>query len=156
MPLGEFQEDLHLCESLPMTLNVWRSDQPRADWCREGKMSRTLSVLMLALVLATGTCAAHAHAKLERAEPRAGSSVALAPSEVALWFTERLEPSFSSLTVTNASGQPVNVGNPNVNGTIMRVPLQAIGPGSYQVNWRVLSVDTHKTEGSFSFTVSGQ
>ena len=34
----------------------------------------------------------------------------------------------------------------------MRVGLKALGPGRYHVRWHVLSVDTHKTEGSFSFT----
>jgi methionine-rich copper-binding protein CopC len=30
----------------------------------------------------------------------------------------------------------------------------ALKPGSYTVTWHVLSVDTHRTEGSYSFTVS--
>jgi methionine-rich copper-binding protein CopC len=28
-----------------------------------------------------------------------------------------------------------------------------LSPGTYRVHWHVLSVDTHKTEGSFSFRV---
>jgi methionine-rich copper-binding protein CopC len=43
-----------------------------------------------------------------------------------------------------------------VSGTTMSVPLRAAGPGTYHVNWRALSVDTHTTEGSFSFTVGGR
>ena len=119
-------------------------------------MKRLMIVLALALVLASGTIAAHAHAALERAEPSAGSSVPSAPQQVTLWFTQRLEPAFSNITVTDASGQEVTDGKASVDGKIMRVALRAVGPGTYQVKWRALSVDTHKTEGSFSFTVGGR
>jgi len=37
---------------------------------------------------------------------------------------------------------------------VMQVPLKAIGAGAYRLNWRVLSVDTHRTRGSFSFKVA--
>jgi len=36
----------------------------------------------------------------------------------------------------------------------MQVPLKAIGAGTYRVNWRALSVDTHRTQGNFSFKVA--
>ena len=35
----------------------------------------------------------------------------------------------------------------------MSVALKAIKPGAYHVHWQALSVDTHKTEGNFTFTV---
>jgi methionine-rich copper-binding protein CopC len=38
----------------------------------------------------------------------------------------------------------------------MRVGIKSAGPGSYRVQWHALSVDTHKTEGSFSFRVGGK
>ena len=38
-------------------------------------------------------------------------------------------------------------------GTELRVPLKTLPPGTYTVRWRVLSVDTHRTQGSFSFSV---
>ena len=38
-------------------------------------------------------------------------------------------------------------------GTELRVPLKALPPGTYKVIWRVLSVDTHRTQGSFTFRV---
>jgi copper resistance protein C len=119
-------------------------------------MKRSMIMLALALALASGTIAAHAHAALERADPREGSSLPSAPQQVTLWFTQRLEPAFSTITVTDASGQEVTDGKASVDGKIMRVALRAVGPGTYQVNWRALSVDTHKTEGSFSFTVGGR
>ena len=75
------------------------------------------------------------------------------PPELALWFTQKLEPAFSTVTVTDGSGQRVDTGKPNISGNEMRVPLRAGGSGTYHVSWEVLSVDTHKTQGSFTFQV---
>ena len=110
--------------------------------------------VIAALLLLFGTATAFAHAELERAEPQAGSTVRGAPSEVAIWFSQKLEPAFSSITVRNAAGQRIDVGKTRVSGNVMRASLKAIGAGRYQVNWRVLSVDTHRTQGSFSFQVA--
>jgi methionine-rich copper-binding protein CopC len=94
-----------------------------------------------------------AHATLDHAEPRVGNTVATAPHEVTLWFTQKLESAFSSITVTNAAGERVDSGKSRVSGSQMSVTLRAGGAGTYRVNWRVLSSDTHTTEGSFSFQV---
>jgi methionine-rich copper-binding protein CopC len=94
-----------------------------------------------------------AHAFLDHAEPRVGNKVATAPREVTLWFTQKLEPAFSSVTVTNAAGQRVDTGKAHVSGNQMSVSLRPGGTGTYRVTWRVLSVDTHTTDGSFSFQV---
>ena len=113
-------------------------------------------IAALSLLLATlGTTAAYAHAFLDHASPLVGSTVAAAPREVALTFTQNLEAAFSSVEVTDAKGVRVDQGKPQISGNTMRVGLKASGPGRYQVHWHVLSVDTHKTEGNFSFTVSG-
>jgi methionine-rich copper-binding protein CopC len=103
------------------------------------------------LLLVTGE--ANAHAFLDHAEPRVGNKIATAPREVTLWFTQKLEPAFSSVTVTNAAGQRVDTGKPRVSGNQMSVLLRSGGAGTYRVNWRVLSVDTHTTDGSFTFQV---
>lgn len=105
----------------------------------------------LLLVLATG--AAQAHAFLDHAEPRVGNKIGSPPREVTLWFTQKLEPAFSSVTVTNGAGQRVDSGKARVSGNQMSIPLRAGGAGTYHVNWHVLSVDTHTTEGSFTFQV---
>jgi methionine-rich copper-binding protein CopC len=94
-----------------------------------------------------------AHATLDHAEPRVGNTVATAPHEVTLWFTQKLEAAFSSITVTNAAGERVDSGKTRVSGSQMSVTIRAGGPGTYRVNWRVLSVDTHTTEGNFTFQV---
>jgi methionine-rich copper-binding protein CopC len=114
---------------------------------------RTRIVILSLLLAAFGSATAHAHAFLDHASPLVGSTVATAPPEVALTFTQNVEAAFSSVQVTDAKGIRVDQGKPQISGNTMRVGLKATGPGRYQVHWHVLSVDTHKTEGNFSFTV---
>jgi hypothetical protein len=96
---------------------------------------------------------ATAHAFLDHAEPRVGNKVAAPPRAVTLWFTQKLEPAFSTISVTNAAGERVDTGKAQVSGTQISVPLRPGGAGTYHVNWRVLSVDTHTTNGNFTFQV---
>ena len=110
------------------------------------------AVLVLAPFLAPEMAYAHAH--LSRAEPRAGSTVKPAPQEVSLWFTEGLESTFSSVEVSDASGARVDDGDAQVSGSTMHIGLKALSPGTYKVQWRALSVDTHKTDGTFTFKVA--
>ena len=114
---------------------------------------RNLKLIFSLLFLTLGAVPAFPHAYLDRAEPRVGSSVRAAPREVAMWFSERLEPAFSTATVRNGAGARVDVGRARASGNVLRVSLKPLAPGTYTVSWRVLSVDTHTTEGSFSFTV---
>jgi methionine-rich copper-binding protein CopC len=109
--------------------------------------------ILLALVsLLLSGAAAHAHAQLDHASPAVGSTVRAAPRAVTLWFTQKLEASFSSAQVTDAAGARVDRGA-RVSGTQIHVSVKSLPPGSYRVHWKVLSVDTHTTEGSFSFRV---
>src|SRR6516225_11282845 len=115
---------------------------------------RVLIFSLLAMVF--GHVAAHAHAFLDHASPLVGSTVANAPREVSLTFTQNLEAAFSSVQVTGPNGARVDAGKPQTSGNTMHVGLKAAGPGTYHVRWHALSVDTHKTEGSFTFTVGGR
>ena len=110
-----------------------------------------MAVALAALLLGAGVASGHAF--LDHAEPRVGSTVKAAPAQVRVWFTQDLEPAFSTIEVTGPSGQRVDEGKPLIEGKVMHVPLRADQPGTYRVKWRVLSVDTHTTEGDFSFKV---
>jgi copper resistance protein C len=103
-----------------------------------------------------GSIAAHAHAFLDHANPSVGSTVASAPQEITLTFTQNLEPDFSSVQVTDANGARVDQDKAQISGNTMRVGLKSLAVGSYRVRWQALSVDTHKTEGSFTFSVGGR
>ena len=115
------------------------------------RRSTLAGIIPLLLLLAAGEAAAHAF--LDHAEPRVGNKVATAPREVTLWFTQKLEPAFSAITVTNAAGQRVDTGKTRVSGNQMSVSLRPGGTGTYRVTWHVLSVDTHTTDGNFTFQV---
>jgi methionine-rich copper-binding protein CopC len=114
------------------------------------RMLKFAAAAFLAVVAGT---AAQAHAFLDHAEPRVGSTVPTAPRELALFFTQNLEPAFSSVEVSDANGARVDLGKPSISASTMRVGLKALPPGTYRVRWQVLSVDTHTTEGSFTFHV---
>ena len=116
-------------------------------------MRKKFLPVIIPVLLLLLTSAAGAHAMLERAEPRVGNKVASPPGQVTLWFTQKLETAFSTITVTNAAGERVDTGKTRVNGNQMSIAIRAGGAGTYRVNWQVLSVDTHRTDGSFTFQV---
>jgi len=113
--------------------------------------SSLAGIIPLLLLLASGEATAHAF--LDHAEPRVGNTVAAAPHQVTLWFTQKLEAAFSTITVTNAAGERVDTGKTRVSGNQMSISLRAGGAGTYHVTWHVLSVDTHTTDGNFTFQV---
>lgn len=98
--------------------------------------------------------AAAAHAFLDHASPPVGSAVRDPPSEVKLTFTQELEPAFSTLAVQDASGKRIDKGDARIAADTMQVSLPRVPPGRYKVTWRALSVDTHVTEGDFTFEVA--
>jgi methionine-rich copper-binding protein CopC len=114
---------------------------------------RIIRKALLVGALALPSAAAHAHAQLDSANPRVGSTVSVAPSVLTLTFSEAVEPAFSTVQVTDSAGRRVDAGKPRVNGRQVQVPLRPLTAGQYNVRWRVLSVDTHTTEGSFGFEV---
>jgi len=117
---------------------------------------RTKTLLLSLLLIAAGIGAARAHAFLDHASPLVGSTVAAAPHEVSLWFTQELEPAFSGVEVNDASGARVDLGKARIAGNVMHIGLKPLAPGSYHVHWHALSVDTHRTEGSFTFHVGNR
>src|SRR5216110_1500909 len=116
-------------------------------------MLRALALILLPAALFAAAAGARAHAFLDRAEPRVGSTVRTAPAEVKLWFTERLEPAFSSVQVVNEAGQRVDRADGAVDPSspaLLRTTLVPLSPGRYQVIWRVVSVDTHVIAGELA------
>lgn len=99
---------------------------------------------------------AFAHAMLESAAPSAGSTVASA-NAVRLSFTEALEPHFSSIALTTQDGKPVAAPKATPDPADAKVlelhPAAPLAPGRYHVAWAVVSVDTHRTQGAYDFTV---
>ena len=100
---------------------------------------------------------ARAHAWPDHASPAVGSTIHAPPTEVRIWFTQELEPAFSTIRVLDGSGRQVDRNDPKVDATdrtLIKVSLPPLQPGVYKAIWRVLSVDTHVTEGEFTFRVA--
>jgi methionine-rich copper-binding protein CopC len=114
---------------------------------------------ILALILAAPLLLvppALAHASLQRATPDAGSTVHASPPEVVLRFSEKLEPAFSTAQVAGPGG--ARVGDASrvdaADASLVRVKLPPLAPGAYKVVWHAVSVDSHVTDGDFTFTVA--
>jgi methionine-rich copper-binding protein CopC len=115
------------------------------------------SVFLVLAALLIGAPSALAHALLRRASPAAGSTIRSAPAEIALRFTESIEPDVSTVQVTGPGGDRFDDGPSRVDGkepTVLRIRLKKLPPGTYKVVWRVLSIDTHVTTGTFTFSVA--
>jgi copper resistance protein C len=99
---------------------------------------------------------AWAHAFLDHAEPKVGSTITNSPSEIKIWYTQELEPAFSSIEVKNAQGKEVDKKDVHVDDkdkSLLIVSLPKLPAGTYTVTWHVVSVDTHRTQGHFKFTI---
>jgi methionine-rich copper-binding protein CopC len=109
----------------------------------------------LILLLSSAAIAhAYAHAFLDHGDPAVGSKVKQMPREVRIWFTEPIEPAFSSIKVFDATGKQIDKKDTNVdakNKALLHVSLPSLTPGTYKVVWRVVSIDTHSTKGDFTF-----
>jgi methionine-rich copper-binding protein CopC len=117
---------------------------------------RWTACVALATAAAFAT-AVDAHAFLDRATPAVGSTVHAPPAEIRLAFTQRLEPAFSSVRVLDASGRQVDKSDAHVDpadAALLVVSVPPLARGTYKVVWRVVSVDTHVTEGDFTFDVA--
>ena len=120
-------------------------------------MRHILPATLVAL-LATGAAsdAAFAHAHLRSAVPPVDSTVATAPTEVAITYSEGVEPKFSTIEVDDSTGKRVDRQDPHTapnDNKVLAVSVPTLPAGIYKVIWHATAVDTHKTEGTFTFTV---
>jgi len=114
----------------------------------------TLAAPLLAVpILLAGPALAHAF--LKTATPAVGATVQQAPATVVIDFTEGVEPRFSTITVQDGSGARMDLGGVHLQGgnQHIAVGLKPLPPGTYKVTWTATAVDTHKTQGDYSFTV---
>jgi methionine-rich copper-binding protein CopC len=114
------------------------------------------AILGSLLIVVAGSATLEAHAFLQHAEPAVGGAVPTSPGVVRIWFTEKIEPAFSVIQVFDASGKEVDKHDVHLdrsNQALLGVSLPTLPAGTYKVVWRVVSVDTHVTNGSFTFRV---
>lgn len=111
------------------------------------------TLALLASLSAANSAFAHAHLKSEL--PAADSTVS-APKELRLVFSEGVEAQFTQVKVSNgAAAVEINsiATAPGDQKTLIVTPKQPLTAGTYKVEWHAVSVDTHKSEGAYSFTV---
>ena len=125
-------------------------------------MTKGLAVLLLVVAalwasVATHTELAYGHANQARSAPSPDSVLEEAPTRVAVWFTEPIEPGLSEVQVLDSQGMRVDDDDSLVDpadGTAMSVGVQALPNGTYTVAWKnVSTVDGHLVRGSFLFSV---
>lgn len=119
-------------------------------------MYRTLAAGLAGLSLLALATQASAHAHLTASDPAANATVA-APKQLSLHFSEKLNAKFSGLTLTMpqmgnmAVAAKVQVGKDGK--TLLATPSEALSEGAYTVTWHAVTADTHRTQGSYNFTV---
>ena len=120
------------------------------------RRGRALMVLVAVAAALAAPAAAWAHAVLLRTSPVASKTLTAAPTQVALTFSEAVEPRFAIVSVTDAAGTQQTAGPPRrspQNPDTLAVPLRHVPQGWYLVYWRVISVDGHPVRGAFTFAV---
>jgi methionine-rich copper-binding protein CopC len=105
------------------------------------------------LAIMTFPAPAIAHAFLQHADPGAGATLEWAPKCVALAFSEKLKPGVSGVSVSDAAGDDVRLGPVVFSGKSMAAPVGPLAPGTYRVAWHAVSLDDHRTQGAYTFTV---
>lgn len=114
--------------------------------------------LLLAL-LAMHPAAALAHPTLRRSVPAAHDTLASAPAELRLTFSEPLELALSRLRLREAAGTDIPLGalttDPATPGTIIARVTGSLPPGDYVIRWLAAGDDGHVVRGEIAFTVAG-
>jgi methionine-rich copper-binding protein CopC len=111
------------------------------------------SILITILSCLVAVTAARAHAFVDHADPLVGSTVKSSPTEVKIFFTEKLVLPFSDLKILDSAGQEMDKKDKHLdpsNGAVLIVSVPPLKPGRYNVSWRATSVDTHVTHGTFT------
>lgn len=116
-----------------------------------------LGVIAVVGTICASMGAAFAHAFPASESPAVGATVKQAPTEVAIEFDNPIEQVFARLEVLDSAGADVTSGPPSVDIKRRRlsVALKPLKPAEYTVKWTVVSEDSHRTEGSYTFTVVG-
>ena len=101
---------------------------------------------------------AHAHALLDRSDPRPGVTIPTdrPPPRISLWFTEPVQVAFNGVAVLDSSDRRVERLNARVvrgDATRVEVDLGDLPQGAYLVRWHVTSADNHVVRGSYWFVV---
>lgn len=120
-------------------------------------ISRVLSTVLFAAMLAAPVSRAEAHPKLVSAIPAVNGHVATAPPLLCLTFNENITLALSTLTLLDAAQRPVTLDSlhldPKAATTLIAKVTGAMAPGRYTVKWQAAGKDGHPMKGEFTFVV---
>jgi methionine-rich copper-binding protein CopC len=125
-------------------------------WGARRRRTALPAAILVTLAILAGSTTAGAHASLVRSSPARRATLTTPPDRVQLWFNEAVEPRFSTVSVWSAAGQQVDLADARVepeDPKRLAVGVGTLGPGTYRVKFRVLSVDGHVVESEFTFTI---
>ena len=120
---------------------------------------RRFAVAVLVGILGSLTAwvgVALAHAELVSTSPVNQAVLDQSPPEIALQFTERVDPIEPGIRLVDADGDDVEIGavDQSGGGDTMRADIpDALGDGSYVVAWQAVSADSHRIRGAYTFSV---
>jgi methionine-rich copper-binding protein CopC len=115
-----------------------------------------IALMQMAVLLLVLPSSVLAHAFVDHSDPKVGSEVSPAPTEIKIWFTQDIEPDFSKIEVRDGKGNQVDLKDTHQDSKDKRlliVSVPKLADGEYKVTWSVTSTDTHHTHGDFKFTV---
>ena len=119
------------------------------------RFSIALSILLGLIAIGTVASPVWAHAYPAVSLPNNGATLKESPREVRIQFTEGIEMAFSAITVTGPNKEVVSQGKlRKLADDTIAIDLKPLAPGNYTVEWQVLSVDTHVTEGVLRFNIA--
>lgn len=118
-------------------------------------MIRLFKYPVLAAVALLAMAMFHNH--LVKSSPAEAEKLAASPREIRLWFNERPEVPFTSVTLLRADSSKILTIKAVATDDSMAVsaPLPTpLGPGSYFVAWRTASRDGHAIRGTYGFSIA--
>jgi methionine-rich copper-binding protein CopC len=117
-------------------------------------MKRFILAMLLTLAM---PALALAHAFLDHADPKVGSTVSSVPDTVHLWFTDEIVPSDSAIQVFDSGGNEVDKKDSRLDDKDKKLLIISLAPlpsGTYKVSWHVVcACCKERTQGDFKFSV---
>ncbi|MGC5333642.1 copper resistance CopC family protein [Micromonospora sp. DT62] len=122
---------------------------------RRPTVAALVAAALAAALLLVPAAPAAAHNTLRAASPADGDRLTTPPTRVTLEFAQRLDPTFTTIALTDAARRKIPTGGPTVDGTKGTVTVdETLGEGTYTVVYRIVSADGHPVQGSYRFTVA--
>jgi methionine-rich copper-binding protein CopC len=114
-------------------------------------MKRAILALFGILSL-SGTAFAHSH--LEKSTPADGSTVAVAPAELALQFSKPARLTMATIQKEGEELQKLTA--PDSIAAQLKVPLPKLATGKYTVKLRFAGADGHVMDGELHFSIGAE